>query len=88
MIKDLTPYKVVMRSFPRFPYIGIVWARSKTAACRDFANHLGKSGYSKTKTTPSAYDTLEITKKLATKLKYAIILNQPNKVNGEKEKTI
>ncbi len=83
--KDPTPYKVIMRSFPRFPYIGLVWALSKTAACRKFANHLNKMGYSKTKTTPAAYTTIEIGNKEALKLKYPIILNRP-KLNGSKEK--
>ena len=84
LTKDLTPYKVIMRSYPRFPYIGIVWAKSKTAACREFANYLGEMGYSKTRTSPSSYETLEIgNHKKALSLKYPIVLNRPN---GEKEK--
>ena len=82
--KTLTPYKVIMKARPVFPYIGIVWARSKTQACREFANHLGKAGYSKTRTSPSCYETLEISNKKALKLKWAIVLNKPN---GSKEKT-
>ena len=81
--KTLTPYKVIMKARPVFPYIGIVWARSKTQACRDFANHLGKAGYSKTRTSPNSYTTLEMNPEKAMTLKWSIVLNKPN---GSKEK--
>ena len=75
--KDLTPFKVVMKSKPQFPYLGIVWARSKTQACNEFVTFLTQKGYSRIRTSPSAYDTEEMKPQKALALKWSIMLNKP-----------
>ena len=49
-------YIIVMNSFPKNPYIGIVKAKSMTAAKRIFIQHLLDNNYFRAKKSLSAYN--------------------------------
>lgn len=73
---NLTPFRVWLKRLPRYPYQGIVWARSKTAAINLFATHLSENDYRLSPKAPSSYSTLKITKKFANGNKDPITLVQ------------
>lgn len=73
---NLTPFRVWLKRFPRYPYQGIVYAKSKTAAINIFSAHLAESGYRFSPRSPSSYSTLKITKKFANGNKDPITLVQ------------
>jgi hypothetical protein len=57
-----------MNSFPKYPYIGTVYAKNKSAAIRLFIDYLLGHGYFRARKTVSAYTAEEITKKAAHQL--------------------
>lgn len=73
---NLTPFRVWLRSYARFPYISIVWAKSKTAACRIFAQHLKDEGYRFARVSPGCYETTQLTRKFAERQRDPITLYQ------------
>jgi len=73
---NLTPFRVWLKRSPRYPYQGIVWARSKTAAINLFAAHLAENNYRLHPKSVSSYDTLKLTKGLANGNKDPITLFQ------------
>ena len=71
MNPGLTPYRVILRSYPRYPYIGMVWAKSQTIARRLFARHLQENNYSRARISIVSYDAIECKRKMA------IVQNDP-----------
>lgn len=73
---SLKPYRVWLKSFPKYPYIAIVWATSLTQAKRSFAEYLTANKFRLQRSSPDSYDGVELTPKFAVNQKPSILLGE------------
>ena len=55
------PYRIWLKTFPKHPYIALVWATSLTQAIKTFAEYLTENHYRLARSSPGSYEGKELT---------------------------